>query len=165
LLCHQVRLAFGSDSPILTLDTERRAMPRKTEDVALIDLVPVIGGRAPANVRRRVEIIEKLLEGLFVIPGINRRVGLDVILDTLPVAGDTIATILGAYMVWEARNLNMPKFTILRMIGHVGLNALIGIIPFAGAVATFFYRSNTYNLKLIIKHLDKHHPAGAVIEG
>ena len=140
-------------------------MPSKDEDVALIDLIPVIGGRNPANVRRRVEALEKLLEGLFIIPGINRRIGLDVILDMLPIAGDTIATILGAYMVWEARNLKMSKFTILRMMGHVGINALVGIIPFAGPVATFFYRSNTYNLKIIMKHLDKHHPAGAVIEG
>jgi hypothetical protein len=140
-------------------------MPRKNDDVALIDFVPVIGGRNPADVRRRVELMEKLLEGLFVIPGINRRIGLDTILDVVPIAGDTIATILGAYMVWEARNLNMSSFTLMRMMANVGINALVGIIPGIGAVATFFYRSNTYNLKIIMKHLDKHHPAGAVIEG
>ena len=138
---------------------------REFEDVHLIDHIPLIGGRAPADVRRRVEAMEKLLEGLFVIPIINRRIGLDVLLDIIPIGGDTLATILGAYMVWEARNLGMSKFTILRMMGHVGINALVGIIPFAGPVATFFYRSNTYNLQIILRHLDKHHPAGAVIDG
>jgi len=135
------------------------------DDVALIDFIPIIGGRKPADVRKRVEAIEKLLEGLFVIPVINRRIGLDVFLDMIPIGGDTVATIIGAYMVWEARNLGMSKFTMVKMMGHVGINAMVGIVPFAGPVATFFYRSNTYNLNLIKKHLDKHHPAGAVVEG
>jgi hypothetical protein len=66
-------------------------------------------GRDPASVRRRVEHMEHLLEGLFVVPVLNRRVGLDVILDALPVAGDAVAAALGAYIVWEARNVGMSK--------------------------------------------------------
>ncbi len=140
-------------------------MPRKLEDVALIDLVPVIGGREPADVRRRVEAMEKLLEGMFILPIINRRIGLDVLLDIVPGIGDAAGALLGAYMVWEARNLGMSKFTMMRMTVNVGINALVGILPLAGPVATFFFRSNTYNLNIIKKHLDKHHPAGAVIDG
>src|SRR3546814_8016623 len=34
-------------------------------------------GTDPASVRARVEAMEAMLEGLFVIPGIRRRVGLD----------------------------------------------------------------------------------------
>ncbi len=131
----------------------------------MIDHVPIISGSDPASVRRRVMVIETLLEGLFVIPVINRRVGLDVILDLIPIGGDVLASIMGAYMVWEARNLGMSKFALLRMSANIGINALIGLIPFVGAGATIFYRSNSANLKIILNHLDKHHPAGAVIEG
>lgn len=131
-------------------------------DPALLDRLPV--GTDAAAVRRRVEAMEHLLEGLFVIPGTSRRVGLDVVLDLLPVAGETIAAIMGGWLAWEARNLGMPKRTVARMFGNVGIDWLLGLIPFVGAVPDFFFRSNTRNLKLVKRHLDKHHPATALID-
>lgn len=122
-------------------------------------------GRDPISVRRRVEAMERLLEGLFVIPGINRPVGLDVILDLLPVAGDTIGALLGAYLVWEARNLGMSKGQMARMMGNVGVDWLLGLIPWVGAIPDFFFRSNTRNLKIIRRHLDRHHPGSVTIDG
>jgi len=125
-------------------------------------------GTDPASVRQRVETMEKLLERLFVIPGINRPVGLDVILDLVPVVGDIAAAALGAYIVWEARNLGMSKFQIARMSGNVGLNWLLGllsVVPVVGVIPTLLFRSNSKNLKIIRRHLDKHHAATATIEG
>jgi hypothetical protein len=66
-------------------------------------------GRDPASVRQRLETMEHILEGLVRVPGTNRRLGLDVILDFVPVVGDTVAAGLGAWLVWEARNLKMIK--------------------------------------------------------
>ena len=122
-------------------------------------------GRDPASVRRRLEAMEKLLERMFVIPGINRPIGLDVILDVLPVAGDLIGTALSAWMVWEARNLGMPKWQIARMAGNVGIDTLLGAIPWVGAIPDFFFRSNSRNMRIIRKWLDKNHPASRTIEG
>jgi hypothetical protein len=102
---------------------------------------------------------------MVVIPGINRPVGLDVILDFIPGVGPTVAAALGSYMAWEARNLGMSKWQIGRMAGNIGVDWLLGLIPFVGAVPDFFFRSNTRNLRMIKRHLDKHHPAGAVVEG
>jgi hypothetical protein len=121
-------------------------------------------GTDPQSVRRRVEGMEKLLERLFVLPGINRPVGLDVILDVVPVVGDVAAAALGAYIVWEARNLGMSKWKIARMAGNVGFDWLLGLIPFVGAIPDFFFRSNTRNLRMIKRHLDKHHPGTRTIE-
>jgi hypothetical protein len=122
-------------------------------------------GRDPASIRRRLETMEKLLERMFVIPGINTPIGLDVILDVLPVAGDLIGTALGAWIVWEARNLGMPKWQIARMAGNVGFDTLLGAIPFVGAIPDLFFRSNSRNMKIIRKWLDKNHPASRTIEG
>jgi hypothetical protein len=130
---------------------------------ALASRLPI--GRDPASVRKRIEGMEKVLERLFVVPGLNRPVGLDVILDLLPIAGDLIGTALGAWIVWEARNLGMPKWQIARMAGNVGIDTLLGAIPFVGAIPDFFFRSNTRNLRIIRKWLDKHHPATGLIEG
>jgi hypothetical protein len=119
----------------------------------------------PASVRQRVEAMERVLERLFVIPGTKRQVGLDVILDLVPVVGDFAAAALGAYIVWEARNVGVPKSQIARMVGNVGFDWALGLIPWVGAVPDFFFRSNTRNLRIIKRHLDKHHANTATIEG
>jgi hypothetical protein len=121
-------------------------------------------GTDPPSVRRRVEALERIMERLVVIPGINRPVGLDVILDFVPFAGSTAAAVLGAYMAWEARNLGMSKWQMGKMAGNVGIDWLLGLIPWIGAVPDFFFRSNSRNLKLIKKHLDRHHPSGATVD-
>ena len=68
----------------------------------------------PASVRKRIEGLEHVLERMVVIPGINRPVGLDVILDFIPGVGPTVAAALGSYLAWEARNLGMSKWHIGR---------------------------------------------------
>jgi len=122
-------------------------------------------GRDPASVRQRVEAMEKLLERLVVVPGLNRPVGLDVILDLVPIVGDIAAAALGAYIVWEGRNLGMSKWHLSRMAGNVGIDWLLGLIPFVGAIPDFFFRSNTRNLRIIKRYLDKHHAGTATIDG
>lgn len=122
-------------------------------------------GRDPASARQRVEALERLLEGMFHVPVLNRRVGLDAILGLVPVGGDTIAALMGLYLLWEARNLGMSKWQVARMAGNVGFDWLLGLLPVAGDVADFFFRSNTRNLKMIRRHLDRHHPATQTIEG
>lgn len=118
----------------------------------------------PASVRQRVEQMEKLLERLFIIPGINRPVGLDVLLDLIPGIGTVSAAVLGSYIAWEARNLGVSKWTMVRMGGNIGFDMLLGAIPFIGAVPDFFFRSNTRNLRIIKRHLDKHHPATRTVD-
>ena len=95
-------------------------------------------GRDPASIRRRVEMMEGLLERMFVIPGTNRQIGLDVILDFIPVVGPAAAAIMGSWLAWEARNLGMSKWQMARMFGNVGLDFLLGAIPFVGAIPDFF---------------------------
>lgn len=130
---------------------------------ALARQLPI--GRDPQSVRRRIEAMEAVLERLFVVPGLNRPVGLDVILDLIPVVGDVVGAALGAWIVWEARNLGMSKWQIARMTGNVGLDFLLGAIPFVGAIPDFLFRSNTRNLRIAKRWLDKHHPETMVVEG
>jgi hypothetical protein len=134
---------------------------RQFESIA--NRLPV--GRDPAAVRQRIEAMERLLERAFVLPGTNYRFGLDVLLDLIPVVGDIVAAAMGAWIVWEARNLGMSKWHIARMSGNVGIDFLLGAIPWVGAIPDFFFRSNSRNLRIVRRWLDKQHPATRVIEG
>jgi hypothetical protein len=121
-------------------------------------------GSDPRHCRQRIEALEHLLESAVPIPGTSKRVGLDVILDFVPGVGPTIAAGLGAYLAWEARNLGMSKWQIARMGKNIGIDWMLGMIPFVGAIPDYFFRSNTRNLRIIKKHLDKHHPAARTID-
>lgn len=121
-------------------------------------------GSDPASVRQRIEAMEMILERMFVIPGINKPVGLDVILDLVPGIGTISAAVLGSYIAWEARNLGLSKWQVARMGGNIGIDMLLGVIPLIGAIPDFFFRSNTRNLRIIKRHLDKHHPHTQTID-
>lgn len=134
-------------------------------DIRAEDRRPFPGlGSDPGSVRARVESLERVMERLFVIPGTNRQVGLDVILDLVPVAGSTAGAVIGAYLAWEARNLGMSKWNVARMAGNIGVDWLLGLIPWVGAIPDFFFRSNTRNLRIIKRHLDRHHAGTATID-
>src|SRR6185295_19906511 len=105
------------------------------------------------------------MERMFVIPGINKPVGLDVILDLIPGVGTISAAALGSYIAWEARNLGMSKWQIARMAGNIGFDMLLGAIPWVGAIPDLFFRSNSRNLRIVKSHLDKHHAGTATIPG
>jgi hypothetical protein len=137
-------------------------MTIRPEPLKPADRLPL--GRDPHSIRQRIEALEQVLEGLIPIPGTNKRVGLDVLLDFVPGVGPTVAAGLGAYLAWEARNLGMSKWQITRMGGNIGVDWLLGLIPFVGAIPDYFFRSNTRNLRIIKRHLDQHHPATRTID-
>mgnify|MGYP003580569829 FL=1 len=137
--------------------------PSPTNSDAFFDAL-IQNRNDPAPLRKRVEALEIILERSFIVPGINRPIGLDAIVGLVPVVGDVITAAMGAYLIWEARNLGMPKWKILRMMGNLGVDTAIGAIPLIGDAFDFMFRSNTRNLKIIKKHLDKHHPGTIIID-
>ena len=48
---------------------------------------------------------------------------------------------------------------------RIGLDSIVGLVPVVGDVVDFVFRSNTRNLKIVKRHLDKHHPASRTIDG
>jgi hypothetical protein len=121
-------------------------------------------GRDPQSIRQRIELMEMVLERAFVLPGINRRVGLDAIIGLIPVIGDVITAAMGAWIVWEAKNLGMSRWQIVRMSANVGVDTLLGAVPLVGDVFDLAFRSNSRNLRIIRKHLDRHHPQTQIID-
>jgi len=137
---------------------------RFEEAMAGLDGLPGMG-RDPRSVRQRIEIMERLLENIAVLPGTRFRIGLDSIIGLVPVVGDLVTAAMGAWIVWEARNLGMSKWQLIRMSANVGFDTAIGAIPLVGDAFDFAFRSNSRNLRIIRRHLDRHHPHTAIIEG
>ena len=68
----------------------------------------------------RVTMVARLFDSAFLIPGINRRVGLDAVIGLVPGIGDAVSAALAGYIVWEARRLGLPRWKIARMVGQRG---------------------------------------------
>jgi hypothetical protein len=120
--------------------------------------------RDPRAIRTRLMLLERVLEGLIRLPG-NHRIGLDAVIGLVPVAGDLVSATIGTYLVWEARNLGLSRWHCARMMARVGMDAAVGAIPLVGDLFDVVYRANTKNVKTLLAHLDRRHPAGAVVEG
>lgn len=122
-------------------------------------------GTDPVSVRKRIEAMEAMLERGFTVPGTRFEVGLDAVIGLIPVLGDIVTAGMGAYLVWEARNLGMPKWKLWRMAGNVAFDSAVGAVPLLGDAFDLAFRSNSRNLRIVRKHLDRHHPHTRVIEG
>ena len=114
----------------------------------------------------RITMLAHLLDNAFLIPGTNRRIGLDAIIGLLPGIGDAISTALSSYIIWEARQLGVPRWKIARMIGNVALDTAVGAIPLAGDLFDAAYKANQRNLRIVLEHLQRTGRAGPrVIDG
>ena len=107
---------------------------------------------------RRIETLARTLDSKFRIPGTGIRFGWDGILSILPVAGDTVAAVLSAYLIYEAYKGGARKRTLTKMGTNAGVDWLFGSIPVVGTIFDVAYKANTRNLKLLQEELARQAP-------
>jgi len=103
----------------------------------------------------RLDALASLLDTAILIPGTNVRFGLDAVIGLVPGIGDAITTMLSLYIVKEARALGAPRHVILRMLGNVALDGVVGAVPLAGDLFDVMWRANRRNMKLLRDWLDR----------
>lgn len=112
---------------------------------------------ASESVTRRIRRLEKLsdlLDRSIRLPG-GYRVGLDGIIGLIPGIGDVSTFAVSAYIVNEARQLGVPKRTLVRMSWNVGVDTVFGAIPLVGDLFDFFHKANVKNIKLLLNYCDR----------
>ncbi len=101
---------------------------------------------------RRIERVTHALDELIGIPGTPIRVGLDPIVGLIPVVGDAVAAVVGAWVIGEAARFGIPRVVLARMVVNLVIDLAIGAIPLLGDVYDFAFRSNSRNLALFRRH-------------
>jgi len=99
----------------------------------------------------RLEALARLMDGAFVLPGTDIRLGLDALIGLIPGVGDAISAAISSYLIWEARRLGIPKWLMARMFANIAMDTVIGAIPVAGDVFDVMFRANVKNRR----HLEK----------
>lgn len=118
-------------------------------------LPPLRGSYSESEALARLDFVATLLDSAFIIPGTNVRFGLDGIIGLVPGIGDAITTALSAWIVYEAKQLGVPRHVLARMIGNVALDGILGAVPLAGDVFDVMFRANRRNIRLLREHLEK----------
>lgn len=105
----------------------------------------------------RIEWLADTLDSRYRIPGTKIRFGWDGILSIVPMAGDTVALGLAAYLMAEAWKGGASKRTMARMAGNVGVDYVVGSIPVIGTIFDVAFKANTRNRELLLAELRKQH--------
>jgi hypothetical protein len=103
---------------------------------------------------RRCRTIANLLDDAVRVPGTDRKIGIDPLVGLLPIAGDAVMAALSGYVVAEAIRLDVPRETVLQMIGNVLVDFLGGSIPVIGDLFDAAFKANVRNVQLLEEALD-----------
>lgn len=103
----------------------------------------------------RLEVLAKLLDVAFVVPGTKIRYGIDGLIGLIPIVGDVITTAISLWLVREARALGAPWHVTARMLGNVAVDGVVGLVPLAGDAFDVMFRANIRNMRLLRRWMDK----------
>ena len=119
--------------------------------------LPTVTGRAervvyPPNPRlQHLRFFSNLLDQCITLPG-GFRIGIDPIIGLIPGFGDVLSVALSLYLVYQAALLGLRKRILLRMLGNVAIEGLVGTFPVLGDVFDAVWKANMRNLRLIELH-------------
>ena len=100
---------------------------------------------------QRIRWVSNLLDQCITLPG-GMRIGIDPIVGLIPAVGDLAATAMSLYLVYEAARLGLPKRILVRMLGNVALESLMGTFPLLGDLFDAVWKANMRNLRLVELH-------------
>ncbi|UMY17490.1 DUF4112 domain-containing protein [Methylobacterium organophilum] len=104
---------------------------------------------------QRLEQLAFVMDSVFLIPGTNRRVGVDALIGLVPVIGDIAGMAIASYIVYEARRLGAPRWLVARMMANVAFDGAVGAVPLAGDLLDAAFKANRRNVRLLRRHLER----------
>ncbi len=105
--------------------------------------------RRTVEVEQSLEQLSRWMDGLFRIPGLGWRFGLDALVGFIPGVGDTATALVSFYILAAGVRYRVPKITLLRMGFNIGIDYLLGAVPVVGDLFDFAWKSNQMNVELL----------------
>lgn len=120
----------------------------------LADAAPAFQPRQPRRLAQ-LERLVRLLDSEFRLPGTRWRFGVDGLLGLIPGIGDAATATLGASVIAYAAACGVRRRVLARMAGNLAIDVVLGSVPLVGDVFDFFWKSNSRNLALLRRELDR----------
>jgi len=100
----------------------------------------------------RLRGLARLMDDQFLVPIVNVRIGLDPIIDAIPIDGNWVTWLMSIYILWEAMRLGAPMTVLLKMAWNLTLDLLVGYVPVVGDLADVAIKANRKNVDLVFGH-------------
>ncbi len=100
-----------------------------------------------------LDMLSRLLDTWFRVPGTNIRFGLDGIIGFIPGIGDLLAGLASCIIVVAAYARGVPAVTLLRMVANLGIEVVVGAVPVLGNLFDIGWRANRRNYALLERSL------------
>ncbi len=113
---------------------------------------PEIATQGQPNPLQSARRFARLLDDLVRVPGTKIGIGLDPLLNLIPIAGDAVGTAMSAYLLVTAVRMGVPKRILARMLLNIGIDALVGAIPVLGQAFDFVWKANSLNMTLLERY-------------
>ena len=94
----------------------------------------------------------ELLDSAFVVPGTTYRIGLDPIVGLVPWIGDLVSPLFTVVLLWQARDVRVPKVVLGRMMFNAAVDAIVGAVPLVGDLFDFGWKATEWNMTLLERH-------------
>ncbi|MBX2874127.1 MAG: DUF4112 domain-containing protein [Saprospiraceae bacterium] len=95
-----------------------------------------------------IDVATDWMDNKIRIPGTNIRFGLDFLIGLVPYVGDLASFAISGLLLMGMARHGASGMLILKMMGNVLLDTVIGAIPILGDIFDLQYRANWRNLKL-----------------
>ena len=102
-----------------------------------------------------LDLLSHLLDDFLRIPGTRIRFGLDGILALFPGIGDVLQGLASSIIIVAAWARGVAPVTLLRMVSNVGIEVLVGLVPFLGDMFDIAWRANRRNYALLTGSLEE----------
>lgn len=118
----------------------------------LLDHRPsAVGGTTP-NVEQ-LRQVARLMDGIFEIPGLRTRIGLDSLLGLFPGLGDLLSSLVTLYILQAAADHGVSRWTMSRMAMNTLVDLTLGSVPVVGDVFDVYWKANERNVELLQRHV------------
>ncbi len=110
-----------------------------------------------------LDSMSDLLDSRFRIPGTNVRFGLDFLVGLVPYAGDLVTFAFSGMLVISMARYGVSGLVVLKMLGNLLLDTLVGSIPVLGDLFDLGFKANRRNYKLLQEHYQEGKHGGSAI--
>jgi hypothetical protein len=101
----------------------------------------------------QIDRLARIMDGAITLPIVGR-VGLDAVLDLVPVVGNFAGAAVSLTLIARTLQYAPPPSLVSRMLSNVLVDVLLGAVPFVGPLVDIWFRANEKNAALMREFLE-----------
>jgi hypothetical protein len=117
------------------------------------DLAPRFKRASGIFADENLDLLSRVLDDWFQIPGTSIRFGLDGIVGLIPGLGDILGGLASTIIIVAAWFRGIPYIALMRMVVNVGIEVIIGMVPLLGDAFDIAWKANRRNYALLTRHI------------